>query len=49
MSLSWNFSYINILSVVVFVVPTQAFVGRGGWENLATGHGTWERSEVVGE
>ena len=23
--------------------------GKGGWENLDTGHGTWERAEVVGE
>ena len=44
-----EFLYISILSIVVFVVPTRAFVGRGGWENLATGHVTWERAEVVGE
>ena len=38
-----------VLSVVVLVVLTQAFVGRGGLDNLATSHGTWERAEVVGE
>ena len=37
-----------VLSVVGLVVPTQTFVGRGGLENLATGHGTWERAEVRG-
>ena len=35
-----------LLSIVVLGVPTQAFVGRGGLENLETGHGTWERAEV---
>ena len=45
----WTFSYISILSVVVFVVPNRALVGRGGLENLVTGHGTWYRAEVVGE
>ena len=49
MSHSWNSLYISILSAVDFVVPTWAFVGRRGLENLATGHGTWEREEVVGE
>ena len=38
-----------VLSVAVFVVPTRAFVGRGGWENLTTGDGTWDRAEFVGE
>ena len=37
-----------VLSIVVLVVPTREFVGRGGLENLATGHGTWERAEVRG-
>ena len=37
-----------VLSIVIFVVPTREFVGRGGLENLATGHGTWERAEVRG-
>ena len=37
-----------VLSIVVLVVPTRKFVGMGGLENLATGHGTWERAEVRG-
>ena len=37
-----------LLSIVVLVFPTQAFLERGGLENLATGHGTWERAEVRG-
>ena len=49
MSPSSTFSYISILSVVVFFVPTRAFVGRGGWENLTTGDGTWDRAEFFGE
>ena len=38
-----------VLSVVIFVIPTRAFVRRGVLDNLATGHGTWDRAEVVRE
>ena len=37
-----------VLSVVILVVPTRAFLGKGGLENLATGHGAWERAEFRG-
>ena len=37
-----------VLSIVVLVVPTRAFLGRVGLENLVTGHGTRERAEVQG-
>ena len=37
-----------VLSIVVLVVPTREFVGRGGLENLATGMapGIGQRSEA---
>ena len=34
-----------VLSIVILVMPTRAFVGKEGLEDLATGHGTWEREE----
>ena len=37
-----------VLYIVLLVVPTRAFVERGGLENLATGHSTWERADVRG-
>ena len=42
------FSDFVVLSIFVLVVPHRAFVERGGLENLATVHATWERAEVQG-
>ena len=38
-----------VISVVIFVVPTWAFMGRRGLENSAIDHGTSDRAEVVEE